>query len=77
MMSTTVHFRSHGEHQSLTSVAIEALNVIPNFFASLQKAMEASRDFERLSHLTDSELEARGLSREGVAQYITAKYFTD
>jgi hypothetical protein len=76
-MSTTVNFRNHGERQPLTSVVIEALSVIPNFFASLQKAMEASRDFERLSHLTDAELESRGLTREGVTQYISAKYFAD
>jgi hypothetical protein len=76
-MSTTVNFRNHGERQALTSVVIEALSVIPNFFASLQKAIEAARDFERLSHLTDAELKSRGLTREGVTQYISAKYFTD
>lgn len=76
-MSTTFHYRNHGDRQSFTSVVVEALSIVPSFFASLQKAIEASRDFKRLSHLTDTELEARGLTREGVSQYISKKYFAD
>lgn len=76
-MSTAFHYRNHGDRQSFTSVIVDALSILPNFFASLQKAIEASRDFKRLSHLTDAELEARGLTREGVTQYISKKYFAD
>ena len=76
-MSTTIQFRNHSEHQSLASIIVEAMSAVPNFFLSLQKATLAAREYERLGHLSDAELNAHGLTREGLSQYISAKYLTN
>ncbi len=73
-MSTTIQFRNHSEHQTLTSIIVEALSAVPQFFVSLQKATLAAREYERLGHLSDDELNAYGLTREDLSQYISTKY---
>lgn len=76
-MSTTIQFRNHSEHRSLTSIIVEAMSAVPHFFVSLQKATLAAREYERLGHLSDAELNSHGLTREGLSQYISAKYLAN
>ena len=88
-MSTTIQFRNHSERQSFTSIIVEAmstdytpsmasyLRAVQHFFVPLKKATLAAREYERLGHLSDAELNSHGLTREGLSHYISAKYLAN
>lgn len=72
-MSTATKFGPHHE-QSIVEHVVEALAAIPAFFVSLSNACTAARAYDRLSHLSDSQLAARGLTREELPQHIHRTY---
>jgi hypothetical protein len=73
-MSTATKFGPHHDDQSFVEQVVEALAAIPAFFVLLSNACAAARAYERLSHLSDSQLAARGLTREALPQHIHRTY---
>jgi len=44
-----------------------------SFFAVFGRALDAQREFERLSMMSDKDLAARNLTREGIARHVLSR----
>lgn len=58
----------------VSKTVVSALYAVGAFFCSLQQANMASRDYERLNHLSDEDLAEQGLTREAIPQHICETY---
>lgn len=72
-MSVTLPIRIEGDFSAVKAV-VSALNAVPAFFVALHQACAASREYERLSHLSDNELANQGLSRDAIPRHILQTY---
>lgn len=68
---------SNEDGGSLLAALFGALAVIPNLFYHVSRANSAAQAFERLNHLSNTELAARGLKREELGKYICETYLDD
>ncbi len=75
MSAATKHTYEDGT--SLLASIVGALSVIPNIFFYVSRAQSAAHAFERLNHLSDSELAARGLTRDGLGKHICDEYLSN
>lgn len=60
----------------ILSTVSSVFSAVGAFFCALQQANLASRDYERLNHLSDDELANQGLTREAIPQHICKTYLT-
>lgn len=69
--------KSTHEIPSAFAVAKDLIAGVSGFFSSLARANSAAHAFDRLNHLSDAQLAARGLSRETLGKYISDTYLAD
>ncbi|KUO56659.1 MAG: hypothetical protein APF80_10240 [Alphaproteobacteria bacterium BRH_c36] len=65
------------EIPSALAVAKEVMASVSGFFSAFSRANSAAHAYDRLNHLSDAQLAARGLSREMLGEYISDMYLTD
>ncbi len=79
-MGTTAHFDSQSDNfgqSSLVAAIIGGAKLVPGFFVSLSNAYAASREFDRLCHLSDGQLAALGIEREEIGKHIATNFLAD
>lgn len=69
--SSFEHSIFHGVRLALTKTGAG----IVRFLESLAASQQAARHFDRLVHLNDAELAARGLAREDIPNYVFEQNF--
>ncbi|WP_118137894.1 hypothetical protein [Oceanicella sp. SM1341] len=67
---TTATFSHAPDHGRVRS----AFRAVLDVFASLREGLAAAHEYERLSRLSDTALEARGLSRETLSQDVFREF---
>ncbi|MBU2581765.1 MAG: hypothetical protein KJ622_08610 [Alphaproteobacteria bacterium] len=67
----------HADASAAMHAAAEIFAFVPMLFVQLAKASSAAHAADRLYHMSEAELAARGLSRETLGKHICDTYFAD
>lgn len=74
----TTHNLAAQRSASLTEqVPAAPFKALARFFSSFRAGIDASREYEQLSAMTDAALAARGLKREDICRQVFDKHFAN